>query len=382
MPDFDPAIAVLLAGYLLVPPALKLASWRLEGFFKGIMLETTVFAIVAFGSFLASFFWANVLGGATLQLFSLITSAFLAFPYWKLLTLIESLTGMGERFKQGVCQQVGAEVSQSIDQLSKRVDGTLAQLTRRTDAVESAVGKIANSVEQENAEASTLAKRVNETLRNWTAYFEQFGNTLEEINKNNLELGKKLEEHQKVSNNCGASPEPARAPPEKPTPAPRRLTTEDGRRARLSGTEWQKKLAERVQELAEDRPIKVDVHLEKGKPDLVLRHRSTGKPLAVGAGKAYTLLSHRPGKSGSSQRTVTREMIVAELKFAKSHRLPLFIVVVNQRTGIQFFNIVPYKELDAFERVTTPSWLADDQPPQEEVERNLQDFIEFLKGLV
>jgi len=325
-----------------------------------------------------------------LQLFSLIASVFLAFPYWKILTWAESLAGMGERFKQGVYQQAGAEVSQSLNQLSKRVDGTLAQLTRRTDAVESTMGVIANSVEHENAKVSNLADQMNGTLREWTAYFEQFGSTLEAINKNNLELGKKLEEHQKVSNNCGASPEPVRAPPEKPapspapsekpTPAPRKLTTEDGRRARLSGREWQKWLWDMISKLAESVAgiKKVENHFEKGKPDFVLRHPRTNRPVSVGAGKSYTLCPYQPGKSQSSQRTITAEMVSAELEFAKRHKLPFFILVVNQRTGNWWAHAIPKEELDSFERVTTPSWLAEDQPPQEEVERNHREFIEFL----
>jgi len=386
MPDLDPVVAVLLTGYFLAPLILKQVSWYFEGSRKTIVLGVTVLAILLFGSIFASFFLASVFfENVTLWLFSLAASAFLAIPYWWVLTWIESFAKMEEKFRQGVCQQAGSEVSQSLDQLSRKVDETLAQLTRRTDAAESAMKKISNSVEQENAEASGLARQVNESLGEWTNYFKRFGNTLEEVHKNNLELGKRLEAL-KAPSSCGAGPNPAKPMPEKPAqtpekPAPRRLTTEDGRRARFSGTEWQKKLAERVQELAEDHPIKVEVHLEKGKPDFILRHRGTGKPLAVGASKAYTLLAHQSGKSGSSQRTVTREMIVAELKFAKSHRLPLFIIVVNQRTGIQWFHVVPYNELDAFERITTSSWLADDQPAQEEVERNLQDFIEFLMDL-
>jgi hypothetical protein len=173
------------------------------------------------------------------------------------------------------------------------------------------------------------------------------------------------------------------APIERPAFAPRKLTTEDGRRARLSGPEWQKKVAGYILGLAEGFVnIKLENHPEKGKPDFVIRHASTGKLLAVGACKAYTLFSYRSGRRGSSQRTVTSEMVVVERNFAKRHKIPLFMVVVNQRTGVVWFHTVPHERLDSFERVTTPSWLAEDSPPQEEVERNLQESLEFLNNFV
>lgn len=173
-------------------------------------------------------------------------------------------------------------------------------------------------------------------------------------------------------------------PPEKLTFASRRLTTEDGRKARLSGREWQKWVADYIRKLAAGiANVVIETNFEKGKPDLVLRDPRTKKPIATGACKSYNLYPYQPGKHRSSQRTVDKlKGMSAESKFSERHKIPLFLAVVNQRTSVVWFHIVPYKELDSFERVTTPSWLAQDNPPQEEIERNHREFVEFLKSLV
>ena len=390
MQDVD--LIIVLACYLLVPLALKLASWYLEGFFKGIVLGITVLLIVLFGSFPVSFFAANIFQGttlqlffqgATLQLFSVTISIGLAFPYWKFLALIESLTRMGERLEQSVYQQARAEISQSLARLAERVDGMFAQMARRIDSAELTTREIINSVERRNAEVSNSVKQVHETLWKWSTYFEQFGNTLNEVHKNNLELGKKFEEFKKIPN-AGEADESARTQPEEPTPTPKRLTTEDGRRARLSGEEWQKWMGQLISDQAKKANVRINLenNLEKSKPDFVLRHPSTNRPASVGAGKSYTLYPYQPGRHKSSQRTVTSKMTYAELEFAKRHKLPFFILVVNQRTAEWWSHTMSKEALNSFKRVTTPSWLAEDQPPQEEVERNHQEFIEFLKSLV
>lgn len=153
-------------------------------------------------------------------------------------------------------------------------------------------------------------------------------------------------------------------------------------RARLSGEEWQERVAKFVREMAEAEHLAIGVEnsSEKGEPDFLIR--VGGRVRAVGACKAYTLWPFRPGQRRAPQRTVDSSMIVAEKNSASKHEVPLFIVVVNQRTGVPWFHVIPRQELRSFRRVTTPSWLAEDQPPGEEVRRNHGGFAEFLKRIL
>jgi hypothetical protein len=372
--------------YLLFPPAVKLATWYIESSFWAGIVRAAAAASACVLGFALGYFCLSLIFGvqeSPLFLYALFVGGPLVFAEWKFAGWVESWVDVSGKIEQNMAEKV----NERIDKLARALDNMGVELNRSRELEGRRQGEILDSLRDSMEKSAVLEERFSGLLEHGRDY----QTVLEKIREAMFDMLNEVKELRKntpppETGDQTRSPPPEKpaplAPSEKPTPAPRRLTTEDGRRARLSGTEWQKKLAERVQELVEGRPVKVEVHLEKGKPDLVLRHRSTGKPLAVGAGKAYTLLSHRSGKPGSSQRTVTREMIVAELKFAKSHRLPLFIVVVNQRTGVQWFMGLCGKELDAFERITTPAWLAEDQPPQEEVERNHREFIEFLKSLV
>jgi hypothetical protein len=383
----DVELILMFLAYAIIPPAIKLTSRRLDGTSGVFVFWLSAVSFAVCGYFLTSFFLSRVAGvqGDVLTLYSLLAGIILAFPYWKLVCWAESRRKIEDESRSDLLGRFVAGMTQPISQLSQRVDqleSAVGQTSRKIGRLQDASDRTEGSVADAHQKLSSFYEWTERNLSNMAAYLEKYQTALQGIHSEISEGFKDLKDSQNAVPQQSVYDGAPETPPEKPVLAPKKLTTEDGRRARFSGGEWQKRLVEFIRGLIDKLgpDLEVEESPEKGKPDLVIR--THGKVRAIGACKAYTLWPFQPNAHRTSQRTVLPSMIVVEKKSALKHKVPLFIAVVNQRTGIPWFHIVPQKELDSFERVTTPSWLAEDEPPQEEVERNHREFIEFLKGLV
>lgn len=128
-----------------------------------------------------------------------------------------------------------------------------------------------------------------------------------------------------------------------------RLTSEDGRANRIKGLEAQKELADVVRGWG----LTMRVGYSKGVPDFkVMRDDEL---VAVIACKAFTL-----SEGGTKQRRVARDDIIAELKYARSKKVPLVIAVKNLIIGRWWMHWVPAGELAEFDGISTPVILAED----------------------
>jgi hypothetical protein len=362
----------LFAAYLVSPFTLGYAARRVGGAIKAILTVLALTLVFAWGFFLFAYF-AHLFGiqGPILELCSTIASLLLLPVGWKLFGWGASLVGEDEAARQGVYERIKSDFVQPFNKQSRTIEEML-----------SALHLVQDEVNEGHTRFSSLENRMDKRFSDFTQYLGEFQRVLEKMHAENLRDSVELKEFLKtVLKPSAESPASRPISPEKPVPTPRKLTAEDGRRARMGGREWQKRSADFIHNLAktEGANIEVEVSLKKGKPDVAVR--TNGKVRAVGACKAYTLWPFQPGARRTSQRTLLPSMMVVEIKSALRHKVPLFIVVVNQRTGIPWFHIIPHGELDSFERITTPSWLAEDNPPREEIERNHREFIEFLKSL-
>lgn len=370
----SPEAIFLFSCYLLSPLAVRLGAWYFEGIFRGFISGAAVLLAIIWGNFLASFFISHIfyIQGAALWLVSLVVAVFLAFLEWRFIRWVESLISAEGQSKESVYQQIKGEIAHPLTRLVRKLGG-----------MESTIGKMAKSTDRRYTEVSASVGQMEENFSKLVTNFNDIqsglGGTREEV----AGLINEFKNFQKKIQKAGTV-EHGRSSVthESPASTPRRLTTDDGRQARLSGREWQRKAADYIKQISieESIPIEIENHPEKGEPDFIIR--AHGKVRVVGACKAYTLRPYQPGAHRTIQRTILPSMVVVEVKSALKYKLPLFITVVNQRTGVLWFHIIPHKELDSFERITTFSWFAEDNPPEEEIERNHREFIEFLKGLV
>lgn len=365
----------LLVAYIISPFSVGWGSRSAGGTLKGFLTGLALVLIILWGFFLANYFGFYLLGlhGPVLTFFSAIISLLLLLPGWRLFRWGESLAAVEGGLRQGVYQQIKGEIARPFNQMS-----------RKLGEIESTMEKMAGSINRRHAEVSSSLGRMDQGYSNSLTYLKNFQAILEKIHGEILRNFKELKDFLKTVKPNTDDPVRLPAPPEKPAFTRRGLTTEDGRKARLGGREWQKWVADYIRKLvAGIVNIVIETNFEKGKPDFVLRDPRTKKPIATGACKSYNLYPYQPGKHRSSQRTVDKlKGMSAESKFSERHKIPLFLAVVNQRTSVVWFRIIPHEELDSFERVTTPSWLAQDNPSQEEIERNHREFVEFLKSLV
>jgi hypothetical protein len=369
----SPEVFLLLAAYVLSPFSIGWASRSVSGALKGFLTGLALVLTLLWGFFSSNYFGLYLLGlrGPVLTFFSSITSLLLLLPGWRLYRWAESLAAAEEGLRQKIYTQIKDEIARPFNQMA-----------RRLDEVGSTMREMANSIHETRAEVSTLVGRLDKNFSSLVNHFNDFQLQLE------LTCGEVRELREEFRNFQKPAPKDSEINHGRP-PATlgeqgserRVLTTEDGRKARLSGTEWQKRTAGLVREIAEAEHLSIEVEnsLEKGVPDILIRIGN--KICAIGACKAYTLFPFQPGERRTPQRTVIPSMIVAERNSALKHKVPLFIVVVNQRTGVPWFHIVPCEELKSFRRVTTPSWLAEDRPPEEGIKQNHGEFIEFLKRL-
>jgi hypothetical protein len=130
------------------------------------------------------------------------------------------------------------------------------------------------------------------------------------------------------------------------------LTSEDGRANRLKGLEAQKELADMVRGWG----LSVRVGYGKGVPDFRVIKEGNGEELmAVIACKAFTL-----SEAGTKQRRVGKADVEAELKYAKSKKMPLVLAVKNLVTGRWWMHWVPVGEQQEFNGISTPVILAED----------------------
>jgi tetratricopeptide (TPR) repeat protein len=131
-----------------------------------------------------------------------------------------------------------------------------------------------------------------------------------------------------------------------------RLTSEDGRANRLKGLEAQKELADMVRGWG----LSVRVGYGKGVPDFRVIKEGNGEELmAVIACKAFTL-----SEAGTKQRRIGKADVAAELKYAKSKKVPLVLAVKNLVTGQWWMHWVPVGEQQEFDGISTPVILAED----------------------
>lgn len=387
--SFEPF--VLLLGCVLLPFGLGWTSrFTTRSWIYGVLMLASLaapaflgylllgyFLSILFPELLINHFLSPLSQELVFELSPLLGSLFFLWLSWKLFGKGKRLAKREEKLRKQIFEQLKVEIDKLLDLVGRtreEMESKVNWIDRRYDEVSASIKRVEKKQSGLDGEHIGFEERLNTLENRWGETHAQIMNLTDEL-KNFQETAKKAGEVEDVH---------PPAPPEKPATAPKRLTTEDGRRARLSGRKWQKWMGQLMEDQARKANVKINLenNPEKSKPDFVLRHPSTNRPACVGAGKSYTLYPYQPGRHKSSQRTVTSEMACAELKFAKRHKLPFFILVVNQRTGEWWSHIMSKEVLDSFERATTPSWLAEDQPPQEEVERNHQEFIEFLKSLV
>ena len=157
-----------------------------------------------------------------------------------------------------------------------------------------------------------------------------------------------------------------------------RLTDIDGSVSRASGNVWQGRVAKVIDEVVKRvGDLRLDVYYGKGEPDFVFRRGKKNETVAVGACKALSL-PYRTTKRVVRQRTIRKNDIMTEYEFALRHGVPLFIVVVSQKTCMLWYHVVPHPA--KFSRVTTPTWLADPNSSASEANRNaFHDFVLSLQ---
>jgi len=331
--------------------------------------EKSVMGVLAGGTtiglsfFLSYSFLSNMVGlqDSTLVLFSLCVTPITALFGWGSFELGRESAGREEALKTKVIKEVEAALKPTLNHTLEKITILQNDIKKSNGLIKQLDDSISRLVNEHGAVVSA-ARELNEL-------HSELRKQVTELKSLHDKLDKALSEKTHVALTVA---------PEKPAFAPRKLTREEGLEARLSGEAWQERSAEFFRGLG----LEVLNNFKHTKPDHILYRPRTKGPVAVVAVKSYKLLPYTPTdhRHASPQRTITPALISAEFNAAKRQKTALIIEVVNKVTDTMWFYIVPHRQLDSFCRVTTPSWLAQNPPPNNKLEENYKQLTHFLKS--
>ena len=242
---------------------------------------------------------------------------------------IKEITENTARYMVGEVYGWREQVSDLIKKFEaelKRIEGKINQINGMLEGY----NEMVKTYHEEDRKLETLNLQIEEVTR----LEEEYRRKLESLSQASLEISILPElTHEKAM-----------------------LTQADGLASRRKGDLAQKETAKLLRRLG----FEVDDHYGVGLPDYIFW--KAGKKVAIGAHKAFTL-----SKEETKQRTITAEMMKAEINAAMKYKLPLVILVTNLRNKRRWVELIPYEELKEFKRFTTPLILAEDAPESQKI---------------